>query len=150
MTYSTPNLRDYQISRWRKLAEQRLEYITELFASGRWRRYYSEPEFLEIVRQTKDAAAAWRRLDVPPLETPMSRRPSLSVAFEAERPTKTSGAPESGIVGLLAPHIKLDALLEEPELVSVAAVAELRPTPRLPSPFDGAIGATALQRAARL
>jgi uncharacterized repeat protein (TIGR03809 family) len=148
MTYSTPNLRDYHVSRWRKLAEQRLEHITELFATGRWRRYYNEPDFIEIVRQTKEAAAAWRRLDVPPLETPMPRRPSLSFAFEAKTPAKTSSAPESGIVGLLAPHTKLEALLEETELVSVAAVA--RPTLRLPSPFEDAVATTALQRAARL
>lgn len=148
MTYSTPSLRDYHVSRWRKLAEQRLEHITELFATGRWRRYFNEPDFIEIVRQTKEAAAAWRRLDVPPLETPMPRRPSLSLAFEAKTPAKTSSAPESGIVGLLAPHTKLEALLEETELVSVAAVA--RPTLRLPSPFEDAVAATALQRAARL
>jgi uncharacterized repeat protein (TIGR03809 family) len=148
MTYSTPNLRDYHVSRWRKLAEQRLEHITDLFATGRWRRYYNEPDFIEIVRQTKEAAAAWRRLDVPPLETPMPRRPSLSFAFEAKTPAKTSSAPESGIVGLLAPHTKLEALLEETELVSVAAVA--RPTLRLPSPFEDAVATTALQRAARL
>lgn len=150
MTYITPNLRDYKVSRWRKLAEQRLEHITELFDSGRWRRYYKEHDFLEIVRLTKDAAAAWRRLDVPPLETPMPRRPSLSLAFEAATPAKTSNARESGIVGLLAPHIKLEALLEETELVSVAAVTEFRPTLRLPSPFEDAGGVTALQRAARL
>jgi hypothetical protein len=78
----------------------------------------------------------------------MPRRPSLSFAFEAKTPAKTSSAPESGIVGLLAPHTKLEALLEETELVSVAAVA--RPTLRLPSPFEDAVATTALQRAARL
>ena len=150
MTYSTPNLRDYHVSRWRKLAEQRLEHITDLFATGRWRRYYNEPDFIEIVRQTKEAAAAWRRLDVPPLETPMPRRPSLSFAFEAKTPAKPSSAPELGVVGLLAPHVKLEELLEETELVSVAAVAERRPTLRLPSPFEDAVAATALHRAARL
>src|SRR6266700_1932678 len=41
MTDTTINLRDYQIPRWRKLAEQRLEHITELFVTGRWQRYFS-------------------------------------------------------------------------------------------------------------
>lgn len=150
MTYSTPNLRDYHVSRWRKLAEQRLEHITELFATGRWRRYYNEPDFIEIVRQTKEAAAAWRRLDVPPLETPMLRRSSLPFAVEAKTPAKPSSAPEAGIVGLLAPHIKLEALLEETDPVSVAAVVELRPKLRMPSPFEDAGGMTELHRAARL
>ena len=28
------------------LAEQRLQYLTELFETGRWRRYHSEAAFL--------------------------------------------------------------------------------------------------------
>ena len=58
MTDTTFNLRDYQIPRWRKLAEQRLEHVTDLFVTGRWRRYFSEKDFLELVRQSRDAAAA--------------------------------------------------------------------------------------------
>jgi len=27
---------------WRELAEKRLEYLTEMFETGRWRRYYSD------------------------------------------------------------------------------------------------------------
>ena len=30
------------VARWCALAEQRLEYLTELFETGRWRRYHSE------------------------------------------------------------------------------------------------------------
>ncbi len=150
MTYTTPNLRDYQISRWRKLAEQRLEHVTDLFVSGRWQRYFDEPDFLEIVRQTKDAVAAWRRLDLPPLETPMPSRPSMSVALEEEMSARNNRVPEPAIVGLLAPHVKLDAFLDGAEFVSVAAVAELRPAMRLPSPFEDAVGAMALERVGRL
>ena len=35
-------------ARWQTLAEQRLEYLTELFETGRWRRYHSEIAFLEM------------------------------------------------------------------------------------------------------
>jgi uncharacterized repeat protein (TIGR03809 family) len=151
MTYTTPNLRDYQVSRWRKLAEQRLEHVTDLFVSGRWQRYFSEPDFLEIVRQTKDAAAAWRRLDVPPLETPMPSRRSMSVALEEERSARSNSVPEPAIVGLLAPHVRLDAFLDDAEFASGASVAELHPALRLPpSPFENAVGAMALERAGRL
>src|SRR5580692_3645632 len=50
------------VARWCNLAEQRLEYLTELFETGRWRRFYSEQAFLENVREAKDAAEAWREL----------------------------------------------------------------------------------------
>jgi uncharacterized repeat protein (TIGR03809 family) len=153
MTVTTLKLRDYQVSRWRKLAEQRLEHVAELFVSGRWRRYFEEPDFLEIVRQTKDAVATWRRLEAPPIETPMPLRAALSFIDEdkqREKPKVSSGVREPQILGLLAPHVRLDKFLEEPERVSVAAVTNLRPAMRMPSPFQDAAGETALQRAARL
>ncbi len=150
MTYTTVNLRDYKVSRWRKLAEQRLEHVTELFVSGRWQRYFNEPDFLEIVRQTKDAVAAWRRLDIRPLETPMPTRPSLSAVAIERPPATAAAAADAPVVGLLAPNFKLEALLDDTDVVSVAAVAELRPAIRLPSPFEDTVRATALQRAARL
>lgn len=151
MTATTLNLRDYQVSRWRKLAEQRLEHLTELFVTGRWRRYFEEPDFLEIVRQTKDAVATWRRLDAPQLETPMPPRTSISIAHKdepGEARSASDAVPQPAVLGLLAPHVRLDKFLEEPELVSVAAVANLRPAMRLPSPFED--GATALERLRRL
>jgi uncharacterized repeat protein (TIGR03809 family) len=153
MTVTTLKLRDYQVSRWRKLAEQRLEHVTELFVSGRWRRYFEEPDFLEIVRQTKDAVATWRRLEAPPIETPLPLRATLSFIDEdkqREKPKVSGSVREPQILGLLAPHVRLDKFLEEPEPVSVAAVTNLRPAMRLPSPFQDAAGETALQRAARL
>jgi uncharacterized repeat protein (TIGR03809 family) len=153
MTTATLKLRDYQVSRWRKLAEQRLEHLTDLFVSGRWRRYFEEADFLENVRQTKNAVATWRRLDAPQLATPMP--PRLTLAFVAddekdETLAATEPMPEQPIIGLLAPHIRLDKFLEEPELVSVAAVADVRPALRLPSPFEDTRGTTALERFRRL
>ena len=47
---------------WRELAEERLEYLTEMFESGRWRRYYSEFAFLENIREAKIAVETWREL----------------------------------------------------------------------------------------
>jgi uncharacterized repeat protein (TIGR03809 family) len=130
MTDITINLRGYQVARWRKLAEQRLEHITDLFVTGRWRRYFTEKDFLELVRQTKDAVATWRRLDMQAIETPMP--------------------PRSAAVGVLAPNVNLEIFLEEPELVSKPAPAEARPPVRLPSPFEDAVGAMALERVGRL
>jgi hypothetical protein len=50
------------VARWCNLAEQRFDYLTELFETGRWRRFYSEGSFLENVREAKAAVEAWRDL----------------------------------------------------------------------------------------
>ena len=50
------------IERWCVLAEQRLEHLTELFETGRWRRYHSEHSFLENIQEAKTAVEAWRKL----------------------------------------------------------------------------------------
>jgi uncharacterized repeat protein (TIGR03809 family) len=50
------------IERWCVLAEQRLSYLTELFETGRWRRYYSERALLENIQEAKAAVDTWRLL----------------------------------------------------------------------------------------
>jgi uncharacterized repeat protein (TIGR03809 family) len=48
------------VARWCALAEQRLEYLTELFETGRWRRFHSEVAFLENIQEAKTAVETWR------------------------------------------------------------------------------------------
>lgn len=50
------------LARWCNLAEQRLEYLTDLFETGRWRRYHSEQAFLENIQEAKAAVETWRSL----------------------------------------------------------------------------------------
>ena len=50
------------VARWCNLAEQRLEHLTELFESGRWRRYHTELDFLENIQEAKAAVETWRAL----------------------------------------------------------------------------------------
>ena len=50
------------VARWCNLAKRRLEHLTELFESGRWRRYHTEREFLENIQEAKAAVATWRDL----------------------------------------------------------------------------------------
>lgn len=63
MTYrpDVANGRDI-VARWCSLAEQRLEYLTELFETGRWRRFHGERDFLENIRDAKAAVETWRDL----------------------------------------------------------------------------------------
>lgn len=50
------------VARWCALAERRLDYLTELFETGRWRRYHSELDFLENIQEAKSAVETWRGL----------------------------------------------------------------------------------------
>jgi uncharacterized repeat protein (TIGR03809 family) len=50
------------VGRWCTLAEQRLDHLTELFETGRWRRYHSELAFLENIKEAKAAVELWRDL----------------------------------------------------------------------------------------
>jgi uncharacterized repeat protein (TIGR03809 family) len=50
------------VARWCALAERRLEYLTELFETGRWRRFHSERAFLENIQEAKAAVEIWRDL----------------------------------------------------------------------------------------
>jgi uncharacterized repeat protein (TIGR03809 family) len=50
------------VARWCVLAEQRLDYLTELFETGRWRRYHNEIAFLENIQEAKAAVETWRDL----------------------------------------------------------------------------------------
>jgi uncharacterized repeat protein (TIGR03809 family) len=50
------------IARWCSLAERRLEYLTKMYETGRWRRYHSERAFLENIQEAKAAVQSWREL----------------------------------------------------------------------------------------
>jgi hypothetical protein len=66
MTYRFDVAHDPAVAaRWCALAEQRLDYLTELFQNGRWRRYYSHTAFLENIREAKAMVAHWRALSTP-------------------------------------------------------------------------------------
>src|ERR1700743_3379060 len=63
MTYRSDVTRGRSVvARWCALADRRLEYLTELFETGRWRRYHSETAFLENIREAKAAVETWRNL----------------------------------------------------------------------------------------
>lgn len=50
------------VARWCNLAEKRLEHLTDMFETGRWRRFHSEQAFLENIREAKQAVETWRDL----------------------------------------------------------------------------------------
>jgi uncharacterized repeat protein (TIGR03809 family) len=66
------------VARWCALAEQRLEYLTAMFESGRWRRYYGELAFLENIQEAKTAVEKWRQLSTPGA----ARNPAIDIAWQ--------------------------------------------------------------------
>jgi uncharacterized repeat protein (TIGR03809 family) len=59
---------------WRGLAERRQAHFIELYRSGRWRRYFTEQEFLTSVRNVAADLESWDALAPP--ELPMLRKAS--------------------------------------------------------------------------
>jgi hypothetical protein len=81
------------LGRWRQLAEQRLEHLTELFESGRWRRYYGERAFLENIREAKVAVETWRGLSAPKVLAEPVIRVTLPSAPASQRWRPAAPAP---------------------------------------------------------
>jgi uncharacterized repeat protein (TIGR03809 family) len=83
------SLRRDLVARWCTLAEQRLQHLTDLFESGRWRRYYGERAFLENIKEAKKAVETWRALASG---QPVTRRDDAPGLLRRERAPE----PESG------------------------------------------------------
>ena len=77
------------VARWCNLAEQRLEHLTELFESGRWRRYHNEIAFLQNIQEAKAAVETWRAL--------VKGKTSLNQSATAIRPAATRPTPREDI-----------------------------------------------------
>lgn len=56
---------DQLAQKWRDLADRRREHFIELSRTGRWRRYYTEEQFLAQMREVARAADAWAQLADP-------------------------------------------------------------------------------------
>lgn len=102
------------VARWCALAEQRLEYLTEMFESGRWRRYHSERAFLENIKEAKVAVETWRGLS-----TPGSIHGLSAVALSLSEPKQV---PRQNKIGL-------EAAPRPPETVEVPATAPVELAP---------------------
>ena len=50
------------LARFLALAEERLAYLTGLYETGRWTRYFTQAELLDNVRDAKNAVDAWTLL----------------------------------------------------------------------------------------
>jgi len=48
--------------KWCELAERRRDYYIDLHLSGRWRRYYSEESFFQLLRAAIEDADEWDQI----------------------------------------------------------------------------------------
>src|ERR1700744_5144481 len=117
------------LARWCNLAEQRLEYLTELFETGRWRRYHSEVAFLENIREAKSAVEIWRDLSLREA-SPDNSPVDVSWLGRADLTPPGSQAPRERPS---SPPLRLPAELPAKETPSVAAVDAPTFEPDLPA-----------------
>ena len=135
------------VARWCALAERRLEYLTELFETGRWRRFHSEVAFLENIREAKTAVETWRDLlvrEATPDNSPVdmswlghiatAKRPSGQTMHDRSRlplraPITESTPRQSVVRSVPANHVASDEVPAVPEMETPAlgAVAGLLP-----------------------
>jgi uncharacterized repeat protein (TIGR03809 family) len=117
------------LARWCNLAEQRLDYLTELFETGRWRRFHSEIAFLENIREAKSAVEIWRDLSTREA-SPDNSAVDVSWLGRADvmppRSQVQRGRP-------LSPPVRLPVELPPKQTPSVAAVDTPAFEPDLPA-----------------
>ncbi|MGY3491964.1 MULTISPECIES: TIGR03809 family protein [unclassified Bradyrhizobium] len=146
MTHRTDVARGQEIvARWCNLAEQRLEHLTELFDTGRWRRYHSEQAFLENIREARAAVDIWRELlsreasldnspiDLSWLGRGRSKLPPPHISPPPERRPEAAVLAEAAMKAVAAALETAAEVLEQPPTVADAPPLEM-PAPAAPPP----------------
>ncbi|RXH20089.1 TIGR03809 family protein [Bradyrhizobium guangzhouense] len=132
-------------ARWCALAEQRLEHLSEMFETGRWRRYHSELAFLENIQEAKRAVQTWRALangeDVAAAAASVTSAFGWSPAtmprvFPREQaqtvqPKAVHIAPETSVPVRLEPEPDILAEIVEAPIAPAAPMAPVAPPARV-------------------
>jgi len=80
---------DIAARKWRALAERRRAYFVELYHSGRWKRYYSEEQFLTRLREAIRVSDRWA--EIAPSPPPSSTKEETAASIEAQvEPVRTA------------------------------------------------------------
>jgi uncharacterized repeat protein (TIGR03809 family) len=85
------------VARWRILAQQRLDHLTELYESGRWKLYHTESDFLAMVHEARAALKVWQDLAPPdaaldkPIEVAIAQSSEAAVPGSHTKPSLLDG-----------------------------------------------------------
>ena len=120
------------LARWCNLAEQRLEYLTELFETGRWRRFHSELAFLENIREAKSAVETWRDLSTREA-SPDNNAVDLSWLARTNATLSRKEPPGDQTLRVSTPSLRFSAELPPSNTPSVAACDASAFEPDLPA-----------------
>jgi uncharacterized repeat protein (TIGR03809 family) len=72
--------------KWRELAERRRAHFVELYHTGRWKRYYSEEQFVLKLREVIKASDRWAEI------APMPLRLTANYDRDTARPQSSAAA----------------------------------------------------------
>jgi uncharacterized repeat protein (TIGR03809 family) len=123
------------IARWCTLAEQRLDYLTDMFESGRWRRYYSEHSFLENIQEAKFAVNNWRALSLGQPITPRRTGFMLTVSdgqASLEPADAQSGKRETTLDELISLAPSIETMIAHSEIVVPETIVASQRAPASP------------------
>lgn len=82
------------VARWRILAQQRLDHLTELYESGRWKLYHTESDFLAMVHEARTVLKVWQNLAPP---DPVLDKP-IEVSIAQTEEGVPGGLPKPGLL----------------------------------------------------
>jgi len=149
------------IERWCVLAEQRLDYLTDLFETGRWQRFFGELAFLENIREAKLAVETWNELlhrEATPDNRPVdlswlgrrSALPPRQIEFHAIKVGNPAAVDDEARDRAPAPIIaNLPESADEPLLISAPSIAmqpEVVPLPEQVEAWQQALDPELLQQ----
>jgi uncharacterized repeat protein (TIGR03809 family) len=123
-------------ARWCALAEQRLEHLTELFETGRWRRYHSELAFLENIQEAKTAVEIWRDLST---REASRDNPAVGISWPVRATVSPKRERSSDQVHRLAPESQPAQSPAEPPPSAISIVPEADPASATEAPLPSAM-----------
>ena len=143
------------LTRFLLLAEERLAYLTELYETGRWARYFSEAALLENVRDAKAAVASWsllvstealpnnRPVDLTWLDGPRPLPPRRPIAPYIETPQFSArftdpGPRSNAVAGDLLPPTDAPIQIDVPVAAAPPEALPILEPPVLP-PWQNAL-----------
>jgi hypothetical protein len=138
LSYRPIALPRYIFRRGCALAEGRLAYLTELFESGRWRRFHSEIDFLNNIQEAREAVDRWRAFMVDETAIPAVMPWSAAAPVEPEPDFSLSLIYETPLAppqmaAVEAQPVAWPPLRPEPQRAAVVTPADLnwqRPEPQ--------------------